>query len=73
MEKVVNFIQPFSLFDLRCSQPVHVPPIYLHSFASFSNVISSWCQYEALKYVSFPVQVVSRVLDFLIFLHNFLN
>jgi len=35
-------------------------PFYKYSFASFSNIISSWCQYEALKYVSFPTQVVSK-------------
>ncbi|CAK5026320.1 unnamed protein product [Meloidogyne enterolobii] len=42
------------------SLPVHVPPLYLHSFTSFSNVLSSWCQYEALKYVSFPTQTVCK-------------
>uniref|UniRef100_A0A183BLK5 Adenosine 3'-phospho 5'-phosphosulfate transporter 1 n=1 Tax=Globodera pallida TaxID=36090 RepID=A0A183BLK5_GLOPA len=41
-------------------QPLHVAPLYLHSFASFSNVLSSWCQYEALKYVSFPAQTVCK-------------
>ena len=25
-----------------------------------SNVISSWCQYEALKYVGFPTQVLAK-------------
>lgn len=36
---------------------VHQPPLYKYSYGSFSNIISSWCQYEALKFVSFPVQV----------------
>jgi len=35
----------------------HQPPLYKYSYGSFSNIISSWCQYEALKFVSFPVQV----------------
>lgn len=35
----------------------HQPPLYKYSYSSFSNIISSWCQYEALKFVSFPVQV----------------
>ncbi|KAI1719367.1 UAA transporter family domain-containing protein [Ditylenchus destructor] len=41
-------------------QPVHIPPLYTQSFASISNTISSWCQYEALKYVSFPTQTVCK-------------
>mmetsp|Transcript_15252 Transcript_15252/g.21619 ORF Transcript_15252/g.21619 Transcript_15252/m.21619 type:complete len:353 (+) Transcript_15252:62-1120(+) len=34
----------------------------LSSFApcSLSNVLSSWAQYECLKYISFPLQVVSK-------------
>ena len=34
-----------------------IAPLFLFSFCSFSNVLSSWCQYEALKYVNFPTQV----------------
>lgn len=41
-------------------EPVHVPPLYKHSYTSFSNTLSSWCQYEALKYVSFPTQTVCK-------------
>lgn len=40
--------------------PPHVPPLYSHSFISISNTISSWCQYEALKFVSFPTQTVCK-------------
>uniref|UniRef100_A0A183AY97 Adenosine 3'-phospho 5'-phosphosulfate transporter 1 n=1 Tax=Echinostoma caproni TaxID=27848 RepID=A0A183AY97_9TREM len=32
-------------------------PFFEFSFASVSNIVSSWCQYEALKYVTFPTQV----------------
>eukprot|EP00521_Asterionellopsis_glacialis_P009959 CAMPEP_0195289280 /NCGR_PEP_ID=MMETSP0707-20130614/5625_1 /TAXON_ID=33640 /ORGANISM="Asterionellopsis glacialis, Strain CCMP134" /LENGTH=511 /DNA_ID=CAMNT_0040349269 /DNA_START=107 /DNA_END=1642 /DNA_ORIENTATION=+ len=28
--------------------------IYEYSFPAISNMLSSWCQYEALRYVSFP-------------------
>jgi adenosine 3'-phospho 5'-phosphosulfate transporter B2 len=28
--------------------------------ASLSNILSSWAQYEALKYISFPTQVLSK-------------
>lgn len=44
-------------------------PLYKYSYCAFSNIMSSWFQYEALKFVSFPTQVntaalgiVSRVL-----------
>lgn len=39
-------------------QPRHKCPMYKYSFCSLSNIMSSWCQYEALKYVSFPHQVI---------------
>lgn len=32
-------------------------PLYKYSFCAFSNIMSSWFQYEALKFVSFPTQV----------------
>uniref|UniRef100_A0A915ASJ3 Adenosine 3'-phospho 5'-phosphosulfate transporter 1 n=1 Tax=Parascaris univalens TaxID=6257 RepID=A0A915ASJ3_PARUN len=41
-------------------EPPHVPPFYKHSFTSISNTLSSWCQYEALKFVSFPTQTVCK-------------
>lgn len=35
-------------------------PLYQFSFTSISNTLSSWCQYEALKFVSFPTLVLSK-------------
>ena len=35
-------------------------PYHYYAPASLSNSISSWAQYEALKYVSFPTQVLSK-------------
>lgn len=35
-------------------------PFYYYAPASLSNTLSSWAQYEALKYVSFPTQVLSK-------------
>jgi len=35
-------------------------PYYQYLPSSLSNSISSWAQYEALKYVSFPTQVLSK-------------
>ncbi|CAM9143827.1 unnamed protein product, partial [Discosporangium mesarthrocarpum] len=33
---------------------------YEYSFPAVSNMLSSWCQYEALKYVTFPTQMLSK-------------
>jgi len=44
----------------RHSLPTHRTPIYKYSFCSLSNILSSWCQYEALKFVSFPTQVLAK-------------
>ena len=35
-------------------------PYYTYLLCALTNVISSWCQIEALKYVTFPVQVLSK-------------
>ncbi|XP_074593084.1 adenosine 3'-phospho 5'-phosphosulfate transporter 1 isoform X2 [Brevipalpus obovatus] len=37
-----------------------IAPLYKFSFSSLTNILSSWCQYEALKYVNFPTQVLSK-------------
>ncbi len=42
------------------TQPLQRVPFYKYSFCSISNTLSSWCQYEALKFVSFPTQVISK-------------
>eukprot|EP00794_Sanderia_malayensis_P020044 gene20044-22011_t len=41
-------------------QGKHRAPFYKYLFSSFSNILSSWCQYEALKFVSFPTQVLGK-------------
>lgn len=35
-------------------------PLYKFSYASFSNIMSAWFQYEALKFVNFPTQVLAK-------------
>jgi len=42
------------------NQPFFRPPFYMFSFTSLSNVLSSFCQLEALKFVSFPTQVLFK-------------
>ncbi|CAG0885626.1 unnamed protein product [Darwinula stevensoni] len=45
---------------LAIPQPRHYAPIYKYSYCALSNILSSWCQYEALKFVSFPTQVLAK-------------
>lgn len=59
----VNRILAFLLsgFVVLCRrQPSHKAPLYKYVYCSLSNILSSWCQYEALKYVSFPHQVLAK-------------
>jgi adenosine 3'-phospho 5'-phosphosulfate transporter B2 len=37
-----------------------VAPLQSYLAVSASNVVATWCQYEALKYVSFPVQTLGK-------------
>ncbi|KAL2239772.1 UDP-galactose/UDP-glucose transporter 5B [Sesamum indicum] len=37
-----------------------VAPIYKYCVVSVSNILTTTCQYEALKYVSFPVQTLAK-------------
>lgn len=59
----MNRILALTVSGLWCvlfKQPRHGAPMYKYSFASLSNVMSSWCQYEALKFISFPTQVLAK-------------
>jgi adenosine 3'-phospho 5'-phosphosulfate transporter B2 len=38
----------------------NVPPLWKYFLISVSNVLATYCQYEALKYVSFPVQMLGK-------------
>lgn len=35
-------------------------PLYKFSISSIANILSAWFQYEALKFVSFPTQVLAK-------------
>ncbi|VDP12382.1 unnamed protein product [Soboliphyme baturini] len=44
-----------------CRRPdERLAPLYKFSYASLSNILSSWCQYEALKFITFPTQVLCK-------------
>jgi len=62
----VNRILAFAvalLYITMTRQPRHRAPLFKYSYCSFSNIMSSWCQYEALKFVSFPTQVPMNMLE----------
>ncbi|XP_013870928.1 adenosine 3'-phospho 5'-phosphosulfate transporter 1 [Austrofundulus limnaeus] len=59
----MNRILALTVSGICClvfKHPRHGAPMYKYSFASLSNILSSWCQYEALKYISFPTQVLAK-------------
>ncbi len=35
-------------------------PAYAYAAVSLSNVVATTCQYEALKYVTFPLQTLGK-------------
>jgi adenosine 3'-phospho 5'-phosphosulfate transporter B2 len=37
-----------------------VAPVYKYCLISVTNILTTTCQYEALKYVSFPVQTLAK-------------
>lgn len=45
---------------LTTTKPMKIAPYYWYAPSSLSNSLSSWAQYEALKFVSFPTQVLSK-------------
>jgi adenosine 3'-phospho 5'-phosphosulfate transporter B2 len=40
-------------------------PLYEFAYPSVANMMSSWCQYEALKFVSFPTQMLAKAFKML--------
>lgn len=59
MNRISSFLTA-GLYVLVRPQPRHVAPLYKYSYSSLSNILSSWCQYEALKYVSYPTQILAK-------------
>ena len=56
MNCILSFIISGTYLLLK-PQTIHQTPLYKYGYCSLSNILSSWCQYEALKFVSFPSQV----------------
>eukprot|EP00201_Polytomella_parva_P014969 CAMPEP_0175059300 /NCGR_PEP_ID=MMETSP0052_2-20121109/12355_1 /TAXON_ID=51329 ORGANISM="Polytomella parva, Strain SAG 63-3" /NCGR_SAMPLE_ID=MMETSP0052_2 /ASSEMBLY_ACC=CAM_ASM_000194 /LENGTH=366 /DNA_ID=CAMNT_0016324833 /DNA_START=253 /DNA_END=1353 /DNA_ORIENTATION=- len=48
------------IWNRKVSEIKPVAPLWTYAAASVSNVIATTCQYEALKYVTFPVQTLGK-------------
>lgn len=59
MNRILAFLAALTIMSLT-KQPPHTAPLYKYSYCSLSNIMSSWCQYEALKFVTFPTQVMAK-------------
>ncbi|KAL4237400.1 hypothetical protein ACF0H5_002118 [Mactra antiquata] len=59
INRILAFFIGISVLFVK-EQPPHTAPLYKYSYSSFSNIMSSWFQYEALKFVSFPTQVLAK-------------
>jgi solute carrier family 35 (adenosine 3'-phospho 5'-phosphosulfate transporter), member B2 len=57
---IVGYQKYNSIESVGESKVVKDVPFYYYAPSSLSNTISSWAQYEALKFISFPTQVLSK-------------
>lgn len=46
----------------RQQSPAVKSPLCHYAYPAMSNILSSWCQYEALLFVTFPVQASRNLL-----------
>lgn len=60
VNRVTALVISFIITRFCSEQPKHVAPLFKYSFTSMSNIMSSFFQLEALKYVSFPTQVLAK-------------
>ncbi|XP_002017462.2 adenosine 3'-phospho 5'-phosphosulfate transporter 1 [Drosophila persimilis] len=58
--RLLAFMVALIYLQWQPSPTRHRAPLYKYSFASFSNIMSAWFQYEALKFVNFPTQVLAK-------------
>ena len=40
--------------------PPHRAAFFKFSYTSLANIVSSWCQYESVRYTSFPVTTLAK-------------
>merc|ERR1719194_250609 len=60
MNRSVAVIFALVMIGVKGESYMNSAPLWKYLAISFSNVYASACQYEALKYVSFPVQMLGK-------------
>lgn len=58
--RLLAFFVALTYLQWQPASTRHRAPLYKYSYASFSNIMSAWFQYEALKFVNFPTQVLAK-------------
>jgi len=58
--RIVNIIYAASMLRLNGESLENKAPVWKYLLISVSNVVATTCQYECLKYVSFPVQMLGK-------------
>jgi len=58
--RLVAVVFAFTMAVGHCEPLANKAPLWKYLAISFSSVYASTCQYEALKYVSFPVQMLGK-------------
>lgn len=59
MNRLLGLLLSYSLM-VYFEIPWYPTALWEYSFPSVANMLSSWCQYEALRYVSFPVVMLAK-------------
>ena len=59
--RILAFLLSF-IWIIVTDEPKNSVPLYQYSYSSLSNIISSWCQLEALKFISYPTQTMAKSL-----------
>merc|ERR1719281_1996872 len=60
MNRAVAVVFALVMIGIKGESYMNSAPLWKYLAISFSNVYASTCQYEALKYVSFPVQMLGK-------------
>merc|ERR1719359_1320937 len=60
MNRSVAVLFSLVMIGIKGEAFLNSAPLWKYLAISFSNVYASTCQYEALKYVSFPVQMLGK-------------
>lgn len=58
--RIVAILYALGMIGYKGEEFGNKAPVWKYLAISFSNVAATWSQYEALKYVSFPVQMLGK-------------